>query len=215
MNNKFKIVLLIKVFILFVFSSEYSSLLFQPFVNTFINNGFLNPWQFYLDHNLNMDSFPYHSLMLLILCPFAALSNVFQFEALFKLPLLIADLGILYVLLKTFPNKEKGVYLFYFLNPIIIYAIYIHSQLDIIPTAILLYSIYLLMVNKHNYSSILFGLALATKIHIIIALPLLFFYLYKIKNSKVAIKYIAISLAVFLFFDLPFYFRRDLFKWYY
>jgi uridine kinase len=181
-------------------------MLFQPFVNSFINNGVLNPWQFYLEHNLNLDSFPYHSLMLLILCPFAALSNLFRIEALFKLPLLFADWGILYVLLKSFPNKEKSVYLFYFLNPIIIYAIYIHSQLDIIPTAILLYGIYLLMLNKYNYSSIVFGLALATKIHIIIALPLIFFYLYKNKNIKVAFKYIVIALSIFLLLDLPFLF---------
>lgn len=189
-----------------MFSSEYSSLLFHPFVNSFINNGLINPWQFYFEHNLNLDSFPYHSLMLLILYPFAILSSLLHFEALFKLPLLFADLGILYVLLKSFPNKEKSVYLFYFLNPIIIYAIYIHSQLDIIPTAILLYGIYLLMVNKFNYSSIVFGLALATKIHIIIALPLLFFYLYKIKNIKVALKYVVVSLTIFLLFDLPFLF---------
>lgn len=207
-NSTFKIIVIIKIIILFVFSSEYNSILFQPFVNTFINNGLLNPWQFYLEHNLNLDSFPYHSIMLLILCPFAVLSNLFHFDALFKLPLLFADIGILYVLLKTFPNKVKSVYLFYFLNPIIVYAIYIHSQLDIIPTAILLYSIYLLMVNKNNYSSLVFGLALATKIHIIIALPLLFFYLYKIKNIKVALKYIAVSLTVFLLFDLPFLFSE-------
>lgn len=212
MNYKFKVILSIKIIILFVFSSEYISALFQPFVNSFINNGLINPWQFYFEHNLNLDSFPYHSLMLLILCPFAVLSSLFHFAALFKLPLLFADLGILYVLLKSFPNKEKSVYLFYFLNPIIIYAIYIHSQLDIIPTAILLYGIYLLIANKFNYSSIVFGLALATKIHIIIALPLLFFYLYKIKNSKAAFKYITVSLAVFLLFDLPFLFSEGFIK---
>ncbi|TRX13399.1 uridine kinase [Flavobacterium gawalongense] len=206
MKYKFKVILSIKVIILFVFSSEYSSLLFHPFVNSFIDNGLKNPWQFYFEHNLNLDSFPYHPLMLFILCPFAALSSLLHFETLFKLPLLFADLGILYVLLKSFPNKEKSVYLFYFLNPIIIYAIYIHSQLDIIPTAILLYAIYLLMVNKFNYSSLVFGLALATKIHIIIALPLIFFYLYKIKNIRVALKYIAVALTIFLLFDLPFLF---------
>ena len=203
-NNYFKVIVLIKIIILFVFSSEYNSVLFQPFVNSFINNGLINPWQFYLEHNLNLDSFPYHSLMLLILCPFAALSNLLHFDGLFKLPLLFADLGILYILLKTFPYKEKSVYLYYFLNPIIIYAIYIHSQLDIIPTAILLYGIYLLILNKYNFSSLVFGLALATKIHIIIALPLMFFYLYKIKNIKVALKYVAVSLTILLLFDLPF-----------
>ena len=142
------------------------------------------------------------------MCPFEALSHLFHFEALFKLPLLIADLGILYVLLKTFPYKKEKVYLYYFLNPIIIYAVYIHSQLDIIPTSILLYGIYLLVINKYNFSALVFGLALATKIHIIIALPLIFFYLYKIKSIKIAFKYITVSLTIFLLLDLPFLFSE-------
>ena len=205
-NNYFKIIVLLKIILLFIFSSEYNSLLFKPFVDSFINNGLINPWQFYLENNLNLNSFPYHSLMLLILAPFALLSNLFDIEALFKLPLLFADLSILYVLLKSFPYKEKSVFLFYFLNPIIIYSIYIHSQLDIIPTAILLYGTYLLMLNKYNYSSVMFGLALSTKIHVIVTLPLIFFYLYKIEKVKVAFKYLAISLIIFLLFDLPFLF---------
>lgn len=212
MRNRFKIIFLIKIIILFIFSSEYSSALFQPFVHAFIDNGLSNPWQFYMEHNLNLDSFPYHPLMLFILCPFTILEKLLHFEALFKIPLLLADLGILYVLLKSFPNKEKSVYLFYFLNPIIIYAIYIHSQLDIIPTALLLYGIYLLIINKFNYSALVFGLALATKIHIIIALPLIFFYLYKIKNIKVAFKYVLISLIIFLLFDLPYLFSEGFVK---
>ena len=205
-NKYFLLIVLLKIIILFQFSSEYNTKLFKPFVDYFINNGLFNPWQFYLEHNLNLDSFPYHSLMLLILSPFAALSNLFDLDSLFKLPLLFADLGILYVLLKSFPLKKNRVYIYYFLNPIIIYATYIHSQLDIIPTALLFFSIYLLVLNKHKRSSLLFGFALATKIHIIIALPLIFFYLYKIKNIKIAFNYILISSSIFLLFDLPFLF---------
>jgi uridine kinase len=208
MNNSFKLFLLFKIIILFVFSSEYSSVLFQPFVNSFWSNGFKNPWQFYFDSNCNLDSFPYHSLMLFIFTPFSILSTVFDFQPFFKIPLFLADLFILFLLLKIFPNKVKSVYFFYFFNPIILYAIYIHSQMDIIPTAILLFSIFLLIRNKHNFSSIIFGLALATKIHIIIALPLIFFYLSKIKNIKFAFKYIAISIIVFTIIDIPFLFSN-------
>jgi len=111
----FKAIVLVKFILLFLFSSEYSSVLFQPFVNSFINNGLINPWQFYIENNMNLDSFPYHSLMLLILTPFALLSNLFNVEALFKLPLLFADLTILFVLLKSFPFKKKKFIFFIFL----------------------------------------------------------------------------------------------------
>ena len=205
-SNLFKIIVFIKIVVLLVFSSEYNSLLFQPFVNAFVDNSLQNPWEFYVEHKLNLDSFPYHSFMLLLLYPFAVLSELLHFDGLFKLPLLLADLGIFYVLMKSFPNKRKNVYLFYFLNPVIIYATYIHSQLDIIPTAILVYAVYLLISNKYVYSAVILGLALATKIHIIIALPLMFFYLFKIENLKEAFKYVAIAVGVFLLFDLPFMF---------
>jgi len=52
----------------------------------------------------------------------------------------------------------------------------------------------------------MFGLALSTKIHVIVALPLIFFYLYKIERIKVAFKYLTISLSIFLLLDLPFLF---------
>ena len=205
-DKSFLIIVILKLILLLLFSSEYANKLFIPFINSFINNDFSNPWQFYFEHNLNLDSFPYHSLMLLILSPFAVLSDLFDLIFLFKLPLFFADLGVLYVLLKSFPYHKNRVYIYYFLNPIIIYTTYIHSQLDIIPTALLFYGIYLLVLNKHKRSSLVFGFALATKIHIIIALPLIFFYLYKIKNIKIAFNYILISLSIFLLLDLPFLF---------
>ena len=76
--------------------------------------------------------------MLLLLAPFAFLGEfIWGGESLLKIPMLIADLGILFILLKLFPHKEKNIYLYYFFNPVILYAIYIHSQLDIIPTSLL------------------------------------------------------------------------------
>ena len=206
MTFKYEIVVLVKVILLHLFSSEYSTLLFEPFVATFINIGFQNPYNFYLEGNLNLDAFPYHALMLFILVPFAAIASLVDFDVIFKLPLLFADLSILYVLTKSFPNKKDSVYFFYFINPIVIYGIYIHSQLDIIPTALLFSSIYFLIKRRNNYSFLLFGLALATKIHIIIALPLVIFYLYKNNSFKAGLKYMAGAVIIFLLVDSPFLF---------
>ncbi|WP_167365467.1 uridine kinase [Flavobacterium phragmitis] len=208
MSNNFKVIVFVKIALLFLFSSAYNDALFQPFLKAFIDNKFVNPWQFYFEHNLNLDSFPYHSFMLLVLTPFSYLSALLNIGMIFKMPLFLADLGILYLLLKFFPSKSNRVYIFYFLNPIVIYSIYIHAQLDIIPTALLLYSIYLLTLNKNRYSAIILGLALATKFHIIIALPLILFYLHKTNKILEIYKYFAISLSVFLFLDLPFLFSE-------
>lgn len=97
-------------------------------------------------------------------------------------------------------------YLFYFLNPIIIYAIYIHSQLDIIPIAFLVWSIYFLIQKNYKISAFIFGLALATKFHIVVALPLILFYLYKSDTIKEIILFIFISFFILILLDFPFLF---------
>ena len=198
-------VIVFKIFLIFIFSSQYNSELFYPFLNSLSFEN-LNPWQFYYERNL-IDSFPYHGLMLLLLSPFAFCGELIGGGAyLLKVPLLAADLGILFVLLKLFPRKGKKIYLFYFLNPIVLYATYIHSQLDIIPTALLFIAIYFLTLKKLRTSALFFGFALATKLHVIIALPLVLFYLYKKFQLSLAVKYFAISLFVLVAFDLPFVF---------
>lgn len=206
-KNRYLIVLLFKLFLLTFFTSDLSNKLFLPFIQIFIERN-TNAWQYYLENNLNLDAFPYHPLMLFILYPFTLIGNIVDVTTLSKLPLFISDIFLFLYLLKLFPHKERKIILYYFLNPIIIYAIYIHSQLDIIPTVILVWSIYFLVSKRYLYSSVFLGLALATKFHIIVALPLIVFYLYKTTNLRNIGKYMFISLSIFLIFDLPFMFTE-------
>ncbi|CAA6814181.1 MAG: Unknown protein [uncultured Campylobacterales bacterium] len=195
--------IVLKVFLLSIFTSEYNESLFYPFVSSFIQDS-LNPWQYYVDNELNLDAFPYHSVMLYILYPFSLLAQIVGTFS-FKLPLLISDLSILVVLFKLFPQKKDNIYWFYFLNPIVIYSTYIHAQLDIIPTAMLLWCIYFLISKKYVVSMSIFALAVATKFHIIIALPLVLYYIYKV-NIKWSLIYFFGVLVIFLLLDLPFIF---------
>ena len=202
--------LFLKLFLSFLFSSEYSRELFFPFINSISFENW-NPWQSYYEKGM-IDSFPYHGLMLFLLTPFVFLGEFFGAGEFFmKIPLCIADICILIILIKLLPNNENKIFFYYFFNPVIIYATYIHSQLDIIPTALLFGSIYFLTIKRLNLSSILFGLALATKTHILIALPLLFFYLNKKIPLFEIVKYFALSLLIVLFFDSPFIFSEGFF----
>jgi uridine kinase len=202
-------IILLKLVILAVFSSEYSSGLFQPFLQHFIDQGG-NPWQYYYETNLHLDAFPYHGFMLLILAVPSYIIDLFNIESqmgvnfVFKLPLLIADLSIFVILLRLNVRKQNKVILFYLLNPIVFYAIYIHSQLDIIPMALLMVSLYYLLKNKLLYFSIFLGLALSTKLNILIVLPLLLFYLVKIHKLKDSFIYMLIPIGVLVIFDFPF-----------
>jgi len=70
-------IIIFKLFLLLVFSSEYSLHLFQPFVDTFISKS-NNPWQYYYENHLDLNAFPYHALMLMILFPFSCLAKLFS-----------------------------------------------------------------------------------------------------------------------------------------
>ena len=207
------ILVLIKLLLLSIFSSEYNATLFYQFVQVFIE-GNLNPWEFYFENNLNLDSFPYHPIMLYVLVPGALFIDLFNVENIilinlvFKFPLFIADIVMLSAFLKLFPLKKNKVIIFYFCNPIIIYSIYIHSQLDIIPMVLLFTGIYLLTLNKLKYSALLVGLAIATKLHVLAALPLLFFYLIKSHNIREVLSYFLIVFGIFIFVDIPFFFSQ-------
>ena len=203
-------ILIFKIILAYLFSSQYSSELFIPFLKS-ISFENLNPWQSYYEKGI-LDSFPYHGLMLFLLTPFIFLGELIGLEEfIIKIPLLIADLIILAVLLELLPNNKNKILFYYFLNPIIIYGTYIHSQLDIIPTMLLFTSIYFLTIQKKVLSSIFLGLAIATKIHVIIAMPLTVYYIYKKFSLSEVIKYLLLSLIIVLFFDFPFLFSDGFF----
>ena len=203
------IILFIKLSVLFLFSSAYSVELFLPFVNIFIE-GNLNPWQYYYNNTLDLNSFPYHGLMLYILSiPFIFIElfdiNNQQFIIfIFKTPLFLADIAIFYILSDIYSRKKNKVVFYYLMNPVIFYAIYIHSQLDIIPISLLLLSLYFLIKSRILYFSLALGLALSTKLNILISLPLFFFYLLKNHSLKKAIIYILPPVLILLIFDFPF-----------
>lgn len=190
---------LFKLLLMGLFSSDYQDMMFIPFVKCFLSGE--NPYQFYYDHQL-LSSFPYPPVMLFMECIggiFVELFSgipVFVQNLVFKLPILLMDLLGLYYLMQIFKDKRKYILVLYFLSPIILYASYMHGQLDIIPTVFLVGAVYYLaetntMAEKRFSSEwkfiIFLTLALSSKFHIVAALPLFFLYLYKRKGRKKAI----------------------------
>lgn len=170
----------------------------------------LNPWQHYFDNNLNFEAFPYHSLMLYILSIFTYpivlfdIDNSYIINFAFKLPLLLADITIFHILVRLYKQYYFKIILFYFINPIIVYSVYIHSQLDLIPIALLVCSLYWLIRKRFEMSAIFLGLTVAAKIDLFLAMLLLVVYIYKKYSIKEVVIYIAITSSIFLFFNLPY-----------
>jgi len=206
----FSIALFIKIILLALFSSNYQNQLFMQFVKHFLAN-FDNPWNYFYAAK-SAAEFPYHPFMLYLLSIFYLPIYLFNIQSviiqnfLFKMPLLLADLAITLTLLKIFPYRKKSILFFYILSPIIIYSSYMHSQLDLIPTSLLFVSIYFLQKNKFSISALIFGLALSTKLHIILALPLVLIYLFRKKSLQHALAFAGISGLLYSIFTVPYLF---------
>lgn len=203
------IISFLKLILSYFFSSEYESELFVPFIKNAILNFPNDPWNLALQEG-NVDSFPYHPLMLYVYGIFQVIPVLLGFSdgilRLFLfLPNLLADLLIFYILKCWFPNRKKAILLIYFLSPILLYSVYCHGQLDLFPTSLLFLSLYFLL--KHNIfkSGLIFGLAISMKLHIIAALPMFLFYIYRKSNLKFN-KFLVPLAISFALISLPWYF---------
>ncbi len=209
-------VLLLKVVFAFLFASDFLLKGTIPFVEYFVSSGFQNPYQHFLELGM-LKAFPYSTTMLItVSIPAFVLSflpGVFGNEMLqlflARLPLLAADIGIFYILLKLLKTRENEVLLYYWCSPIIFYITYFHGQLDAIPTFLLMLSLYLLLNEKKLGSALALGVALSAKANIFIAVPFIFLYLWRNQESVGKIvKYFAASLATYAVLVLPFIFTE-------
>lgn len=206
-------IILLKFILMGMFSSDYQDKMFIPFVSCFVDRH-MNPYEYYY-HNQILSSFPYAPLMLLIESAAGWLLSVLHPESiflrnfLFKLPLLVFDcIGFVFIW-KMSRVRVKYILVLYFLSPISLYATYIHGQLDIIPTVLFLGSLYYLIYEKANRSlvgfSVFLAMALAAKLHILAAVPIVFMYLYK-KRGMIAALFCGLLTAVgFCAFLIPFW----------
>lgn len=206
---------IIKLVIAITFSSAYLRDLFAPFANYFIESGFQDPYSYFYQ-NGNGNEFPYPPLMLWIFSlPRMALWPLFpgNFETfsifdsfIYRVPLFIADLVILIVLIRWLKTKTRQVLIWYWLSPVLIYINYFHGQLDVIPMAVMISSLYLLFKNKWVISFLLLGLAITCKTNMVLVLPFYLLYLYRANqmNSKLIALSLGSLLSAVVLINLPY-----------
>lgn len=175
----------VKLLLMGLFSSDYQNRLFMPFALWFVEHG-TNPYQYFADAGIR--AFPYPPVMLLMESAGALLVlafgsfGMFWQNLLFKLLGFVMDFAGLYFLVKLFPMKRRYAAVIWYASPVILYAVYMHGQLDLIPTVFLLGAVYYVS-SKEKYrialSALFMVLALLSKLHVLAALPLVLMYLYK------------------------------------
>lgn len=205
----------LKIILSFLFASGYLKDLFAPFGNYFIASGFDDPYQYFIDVG-KPKSFPYPPFMLwiftlprMILWPlFPGSVDAFTVadSFIYRLPLLAADFVILIVLIRWLKGKTRQVLIWYWLSPVLIYINYFHGQLDVIPMALMMVSLYFLFKNKGLLAFVFAGLAIGAKTNMVLVLPFYLFYLVKENNSnwKVIIKSLLLLFISVLLINLPY-----------
>lgn len=214
-SNFFWYVLVFKLIAACLFASDYLTDLFYPFIDFFINNNLTSTYTYFYETG-QTNSFPYPVLMLYLTSFFkiifsndSALS--FVDILIIRIPVLIADVSILLVLSRWLKFHLKEVLIYYWFNPILIYINYFHGQLDVIPTAFLIVSLYFLFKNKWFYSSLFIAFSILCKTNFIIAFP--FLLIYYLKSNNFNHKHILYSILVFIsiifIFNIPVLFNSN------
>lgn len=201
--------LLIKLFAAIFLGSHVATRWFAPFLHYFVGSHFSDPYQAFLSAGEPL-AFPYGPGMLLLLTPPWLLSLVAPAALainpagwggllLLRLPSLAADIGICILIMRWLRQHATDVLAVYWLNPIVLYAAYVHGQLDLIPTFLLCLCVQLLFTRHLLAASLLFGLALATKLHLAIAAPFLAVYLVRARRPQADwARFLLVSAAVAL-----------------
>lgn len=207
-------VVFVKLILMGLFSSDYQNKLFVPFMLDFVKKGGNVYERFYESGVYN--AFPYPTCMLLteslgaFLISLLHISNQFMTNLLFKLPSFIIDLIGLKVLNRFYPEKHKYNTVFYYASPIVLYSVYMHGQLDLIPMIMLIISLYMLTSKKgtsYKYlvSCMFLIISILCKFHIIAVVPVFFFYIQKREGIRKAFIYVLSAIAGVIIGIIPFW----------
>lgn len=181
--------LVLKVVAAFLFGSHFATRWFAPFVYEFVHGHFHEPWTSFAARGETL-AFPYGPGMLGLLSISWLPALLVSFDPashvgllLLRLPLLAADLAILLFLMRWLRVHARDALVAYWLSPIVLYSTYVHGQLDLVPTALLCGALYLIFKRRLRWGGAVLGLALATKGHLLIAVPFVLVYLYRQRRS--------------------------------
>lgn len=130
--------------------------------------------------------------------------NIIRYLILLKLPLLLMDISIAFLLLKFFKDKKSGdkAFTLWLFNPFTIVLIYAFSNMDLYAVLLTLIAFLYIKKDKLLKASIFVGLAASFKLYPILFVPFLFL---KAKTLKEKILSILIPISILFAIIIPFW----------
>ncbi len=146
--------------------------IFLPFVS--IGSLFSNPYFFSIRANLNGTVVP-------------VMSPLFNFVV--KLPIIIGDIFvglIIYHFVSNFKDEKaaKEAFIFWFLNPFVIFTGAMIAQFDVFPALTSLLAFVFFMKRKHLLAGISLGVAIMAKVYPVFFIPFYITFFFKSDSSK-------------------------------
>lgn len=209
----FWIILALKLCAGSLFASDFLSNLFIPFLEQFAAHPTQDPYAAFLEAG-QANAFPYPAFMLYIMgLPRLLLGAVLDVEVypylqlfIYRLPLLLADIAIIAILVRWSRDKVHNLLWLYWASPVLFYISYLHGQLDIIPIALLFLALYWLFKERLILAALTLGLGLATKTHLVIAVPFFLIYAWRQKESlRPLISFTGVMALAFITPNIPFW----------
>lgn len=107
-------------------------------------------------------------------------SHVYRTLFLLKLPYLLFDLGCAYLLYKMGSDRlsSRRIFTFWWLNPIVIFAVYIFGRHEVIALFLIVLSLFLIKQEKYILGILTLVLAMAIRYYAIFLLPFFIFSIY-------------------------------------
>jgi len=129
-------------------------------------------------------------------------AEIFKIAFLLKLPYLLFDFLVAFLLLKIFRTKGMQAFKIWMLNPVTLYATFAIGQFDIIPVLLIVASILMTLKNKKWLAVIMLGIGGAYKLFPLLFLPI--FVLLLDKNFWIRLKLLVVGLLPYLLVITPY-----------
>jgi uridine kinase len=160
--------------------------LFSPFLQYFLSHPSLDPWNTWISQGGASDSFPYGPVMLGYFSAFSALGALapvsYGPQLGIAIGLLCAELAAWLVVWRANRTQSTKILALFAVSPILIAATYVHGQLDLFPSALLLIGLLCARKNNWRLAGLLIGMSAAAKFSAFLILP--FFLIFLLRNKR-------------------------------
>lgn len=178
--------LLLKIFMILIFSPEIQASLFLPFMQNIIIHPSFDPWDSFFLAGGDPKSFPYGPVMALVhVFPMYVGSildgilDLSYFSALgFRISLLCCDFAILISLIRQYHNGWHRLIMYFWLSPMSIFITYWHGQTDVVPVMFLTFAFASVSAGRPGPAGFFLGLGVAAKHTVLIAIPFFLLFLW-------------------------------------